>query len=136
VTTVARCGRLEVHGIALAPGETAAFGWSGTRPVLLVPGRIDAALAVWLTLGRAMIARLCGGAEECPGSRAVLARKIASPLGLAEVVPVRCRDGEAQSLASGYWPMQALARADGWILVPADSEGYPAGTEVVVRPWP
>ena len=32
--------------------------------------------------------------------------------------------------------MQALARAEGWILVPADSEGYPPGARVVVRPWP
>ena len=27
-------------------------------------------------------------------------------------------------------------RAEGWILVPADSEGYPEGARVVVRPWP
>jgi molybdopterin biosynthesis enzyme len=31
-------------------------------------------------------------------------------------------------------PLTALAQADGWILVPADSEGYPPGTEVMVRP--
>ena len=47
VRTLARGGRLAVHGIALTPGETAAFGFVGTRPVLLLPGRLDAALSVF-----------------------------------------------------------------------------------------
>jgi molybdopterin biosynthesis enzyme len=136
VHTLARLGRVEAHGIALSPGETAAFGVAGTRPVLLLPGRVDAALAVWLMLGRRMLARLSGGSEHHLSSMAVLTRKIASPLGLAEVVPVRCRAGKAEPLASGYWPLHALAQADGWVLVPADSEGYPAGAEVMVRAWP
>ena len=37
--------------MALSPGETAAFGFVGERPVLLIPGRLDAALAVWLMSG-------------------------------------------------------------------------------------
>jgi molybdopterin molybdotransferase len=136
VTTLARVGRVEVHGIALAPGETAAFGMVGWRPVLLLPGRLDATLAVWLVIGRRLIARLCGRTEEEPTTRVKLARKVASMLGLAEFVPVRLREGMAEPIASGYVPLTALAQADGWILVPADSEGYPPGTEVVVRPWP
>jgi molybdopterin biosynthesis enzyme len=61
-----------------------------------------------------------------------LARKVASTLGLAEVVPVRIRDGAVEPIASGYVPLSALAEADGWIVVPADSEGYPPGAEVVI----
>jgi molybdopterin molybdotransferase len=136
VVTLARVGRVEVHGIALAPGETAAFGMVGPRPVLLLPGRLDAALAVWLVIGRRLMARLCGSTEEEPATKAKLARKVASALGLAEVVPVRLRDGAAEPIASGYVPFAALAQAEGWILVPADSEGYPQGAEVVIRPWP
>src|SRR6516164_2054802 len=48
VQELTRRGRVEAHGIAICPGETAAFGFVGERPVLLVPGRLDAALAVWL----------------------------------------------------------------------------------------
>jgi molybdopterin biosynthesis enzyme len=73
--------------------------------------------------------------EEQPFA-AELARKIASPLGLAEVVAVRRRLGKVEPVAQGYLSMQALAHAEGWILVPADSEGYAPGTRVVVRPWP
>jgi molybdopterin biosynthesis enzyme len=136
VRTLARLGRLEVHGIALAPGETAAFGLVGPRPVLLLPGRLDAALAVWLVIGRPLLSRLSGASEQEPTAKARFVRKVASTLGLAEVVPVSLRDGAAEPIASGYVPLSALARADGWILVPADSEGYPSGAEVVIRPWP
>jgi molybdopterin molybdotransferase len=136
VRTLARVGRLEVHGIALAPGETAAFGLVGSRPVLLLPGRLDAALAVWLVIGRHLLARLSGVADERPATKASLARKVASSLGFAEVVPVHLRDGAADPVGSGYLPLSALAQADGWLLVPADSEGYPPGAEVVIRPWP
>ena len=52
VRTLARVGQVAFHGIAIAPGETTALGFVGARPVLLLPGRMDAALAGWLTVGR------------------------------------------------------------------------------------
>ncbi|MEA2906659.1 MAG: molybdopterin molybdotransferase [Alphaproteobacteria bacterium] len=136
VRTLAGIGRVEVHGVALVPGETTAFGFVGARPVLLVPGRLDAALAAWLVLGRRLLARLSACVDSEPTISGPLARKVASPPGLAEVVPVRLRAGRGEPIASGYWPLQAMAQADGWILVPAESEGFPAGAEVVVRRWP
>jgi molybdopterin molybdotransferase len=136
VRALAAAGLIEVRGVALTPGETAAFGMLGRRPVLLVPGRLDAALAVWVTLGRHLVARLMGGFDDLQGTLALLTRKHSSPLGLAEVVPVHQSGDQAEPIASGYWPLQALARANGWLLVPSDSEGYPAGAEVVVRPLP
>jgi molybdopterin molybdotransferase len=136
VATLARLGRLETHGIALAPGESAAFGMCGTRPVLLLPGRIDSALAAWLLVGEPLIGRLAASREEPPAVAARLTRKVASNLGLAELIPVRWRDGEAEPLGSGYLPLQTIAQADGWILVAADREGHPEGASVMVRPWP
>src|SRR5215470_6455550 len=136
VTTLARTGRVEVHGIALAPGETAAFGFVGPRPVLLLPGRFDAAAAVWLIVGRLLLTRLSGDSDEPPQTKAKLGRKVASALGLAELVPVRLRDGTAEPIASGYVSLSTLAQSHGFILVPAESEGYPPGAEVMVRPWP
>jgi molybdopterin biosynthesis enzyme len=136
VRALARMGRVECHGIGLAPGETAAFGLVGARPVLLLPGRIDSALAVFLVIGRRVLARLAGSGDEETGMIMTLARKVSSTVGIAEVVPVRRRDGMAEPLATGYLPLRALAQADGWILVPPDSEGYPAGSSVMVRAWP
>jgi molybdopterin biosynthesis enzyme len=136
VTTLARAGTLACHGIGLSPGETAAFGKVEQRPVLLIPGRIDAALACWLTLGQPLIAQLSGDEKREFSFLAKLSRKISSNIGLAEVIPVR-RDGDTITpLASGMLPLQSLSQADGWVLVPADSEGYPANTAVPVRLLP
>jgi molybdopterin biosynthesis enzyme len=136
VHTLARLGGVEAHGIAVSPGETAAFGFVGERPVLLVPGRLDAALAVWLLIGRCLVARLAGRGIEEAAAMLPLKRKVTSTIGMTELVPVICSGGMAEPLASGYLSFAALARSDGWIVVPADSEGFPAGTQVAVRPWP
>ncbi len=137
VHVLAREGRLALHGMALTPGETAAFGFAGARPVLLLPGRLDAALCVWLTVGRPMLRRLAGADEERePAETVPLARKITSTVGLTELVPVRVQGGQAEPLAGKYLPLSALARSSGWVLVPAGSEGYSAGSTVQVRPWP
>lgn len=137
VLTLARDGRLAVHGMAVTPGETAALGFAGAQPVLLLPGRLDAALAVWLLVGRRILARLAGSHPADDIATTVpLARKVTSTIGLTEVVPVRVVGGEAEPLGARYLPLSVLARADGWLKVPPDSEGYSAGTPVAVRPWP
>ncbi len=134
VLTLAKVGRVEFHGVGLTPGETVAFGFAGARPVLLLPGRMDATLAAWLVIGRRWLAKLAASTEEETPVMAELTRKVTSTVGMAEVVLVRRSGNSAEPLASGYLPLSALARADGWILVPAESEGYPAGTQVAVRP--
>jgi molybdopterin biosynthesis enzyme len=136
VTELARCGEVAFHGVGLAPGDTAAFGMVGQQPVLIAPGRLDAALAVWLTLGRRMLGQLADHHDAEPGTAVTLMRKIASTLGLAEIVPVAREAGGVAPLASGYLSLQALARADGYLLVPADSEGFAPGSPVVMRPLP
>jgi molybdopterin biosynthesis enzyme len=130
-----RFGRVVAHGIAISPGETAALGWVDRRPVLMVPGRVDAALAAWLTVGRALAARLCGAKAPEPAVSAMLTRKVTSTIGVGDVIPVGLADGKAEPLAACYLPLSVLLRADGWILVPPESEGYPAGTTVTVNAW-
>jgi molybdopterin biosynthesis enzyme len=136
VKTLARLGKVEMHGMAISPGETAALGLVKKRPVLMLPGRIDAALAVFLVIGRRLIKMLASQSDEEPGIPVALARKVASNLGLAEIVLVRRTDAGAEPLASGHFTWQALGRADGWIMVPSDSEGSAAGSLVEMRPLP
>jgi molybdopterin molybdotransferase len=136
VHALARIGTVEVHGIAVSPGETAAFGIAASRPVLLLPGRLDGAVAVWLLIGQAMLARLRGGAEIDASHESRLAEKIASTVGLTEFVLVRRDPDGIEPLASKYLPLATLAQADGWIVIPAESEGLPPGAEVTVRPLP
>jgi len=132
---LARAGKVMAHGIAVSPGETAAAGVVGVRPVLMLPGRLDAALAVWLTLGRPLLARLTG-LTESPRPRALpLTQKIVSTIGLCDVVPVALTAGGAAPLATRFWPLPALTRADGFVLVPPESEGFPPGATVTVTSW-
>lgn len=136
VQALARLGRVETHGIAISPGETTAFGFAGTRPVLLVSGRLDAALAAWILIGYHIVARLSGRSIEDETTMLPLKRKVTSAIGMTELVPVSCKDGMAEPLASGYLSFMSLARSNGWIVVSAESEGFPAGTQVAVHQWP
>jgi molybdopterin molybdotransferase len=136
VDTLARLGQLAFHGVGLTPGETTAFGIVGSCPVLVVPGRLDAALAAWLVLGRYMLSRLCARDGQDTIWPVTLTRKITSTVGLAEVVVARREENRAVPLAAGYLSLRALANADGWIFVPADLEGIPADTTVAMKPLP
>jgi molybdopterin molybdotransferase len=136
IRVLAQTGAVAVHGIGLIPGETAAIGSVGTRPVLLLPGRLDAALAVYLAVGRRMLSRLTGAAAAEPARAATLTRKLVSTVGMAEIALVRHREGGVEPVATSVFPLHALARADGYVLVPADSEGYRAGAVVEMRALP
>jgi molybdopterin biosynthesis enzyme len=136
VAMLARMGQVDFHGFGIAPGESAALGVAKGHPVLMLPGRLDGALAAFLVVGDPLLARLTGLAEREPGLPVTLTRKIVSTVGIAEVVPVRRVAGGAEPLASGHWPLQALTRADGYVLIPPESEGLAAGSTVEMRAFP
>ncbi len=135
VEELARLGQVDVHGFGISPGDTAALGTAAGIPVLLLPARLDAALAVFLIVGDALL-RARTGATISPGMPVKLARKIVSTVGLMEVVPVRRVDDGVEPLASGHWPLETLTRADGWVTVPAESEGFAPGATLDMRPFP
>jgi molybdopterin biosynthesis enzyme len=136
VAMLAHLGEVHIHGFGIAPGQSAALGSAKGHPVLMLPARLDAALAAFLIVGDALLRRLTGALTSGPAMPVTLARKINSTIGLAEIVPVRCAADGVEPLASGYWPVQALTRADGWVLVPPDSEGFAAGTQLEMRAFP
>jgi molybdopterin biosynthesis enzyme len=136
VQEMMRRGRLEAHGIAIGPGDTAAFGFVDERPVLLAPGRLDAALAVWLFIGRPLAGKLAGVVADDTPAIVPLRHKVTSTIGITELVPVDIREGMAEPLGAGYLSLTSLAHSGGWIAVPAESEGFAAGAEVAVHRWP
>jgi molybdopterin molybdotransferase len=136
IRRVAALGTIDIHGIGLTPGETAALGRIGQRPALLVPGRLDAAVVVWLTLGQRIMARLSGAPPDEPAVPAILTTKITSSLGLAELVLLRRDNGGMTPLATGHLPLAALAAAEAYLLVPPECEGYPAGARIHVKALP
>lgn len=128
---LALAGEVTAHGIALNPGRSAGLGILAGRPVLLVPGRPDAALAVYLTLGRPLLATLAGSASPA-GECLPLLRKVVSTLGMSEIVFVRRTDAGLEPLGSVDLPLHRLLLAQGAILVPPEREGYGQGHPVEI----
>jgi molybdopterin biosynthesis enzyme len=129
VAALASRGALLAHGVALQPGRTAATGRIGACPVIALPGAPDQALGGWWTLVLPVLDRLSGRTPR-QTVRLPLARKIASSVGMAEIVLVKNADRAWLPLASGELSLDAIARADAWLAVPGGSEGYAAGTPV------
>jgi len=60
-------------------------------------------------------------------------RKISSPIGRLDYARVRVDNGRVEPLSvSGASVLSSTTRADGFVIVDDDSEGFPAGADVVV----
>ncbi len=129
VAALAGCGEVIAHGIALQPGRTCAVGRIGQVPVLALPGVPDQALAGWWTLAMPALDRLSGCERRQPVTLP-LARKIASHVGIAEIVLLERQADGWMPLAVGDLPLAIIARADAWLVIPGGSEGYAAGTPI------
>jgi molybdopterin biosynthesis enzyme len=128
VVALAARGEVIAHGLALQPGRTVAVGRIGQTPVIVIPGAPDQALAAWWAVVLPVLDRLVNrerGTLSLP-----LARKIASSVGLAEIVLLERQADAWMPLATGDLPLETVARADAWLLVSGGSEGYAAGTPV------
>lgn len=132
---LAELGELAVHGVALRPASPAGVGFVSERPVFLLPGNPVSCLCAYdLFAGRA-VRRLGGRSPELPYAAMTLplARKLASAVGRVDYVRVQIQDGRVEPLAtSGASILSSTTRADGFVLVPRDSEGAAAGELVRV----
>jgi molybdopterin molybdotransferase len=129
VMALAQRGEVIAHGIALQPGRTSAVGRIGKTPIVALPGAPDQALAAWWTLALPVLDRLSARAPQKPLTLP-LQRKIASSVGIAEIVLLERRDDTWMPLAVGDISLETIARADAWLAVPGASEGFAAGAPV------
>ena len=129
VTALAQRGEIIAHGLALQPGRTSAIGRVGKTPVVALPGAPDQAFAAWWTLALPVLDRLSGRRPR-KTLNLPLARKIASGVGIAEIVLLERRQGAWNTLATGDLSLEAIARAEAWLVVPGGSEGFAAGAPV------
>jgi molybdopterin molybdotransferase len=129
IAALAERGEAIAHGIALQPGRTSAVGRIGKIPVLALPGAPDQALAAWWTLVLPVLDRLSGLLPRTPVTLPLL-RKIASSVGIAEIVLLANIEAGWMPLAVGELSLEAVVRSDAWLAVPGGSEGFAAGTPV------
>jgi len=128
-------GRLPIHGIAMRPSSPAGMGVLDGRLVFLLPGNPVSCLCAYDFFAGRAIRALGGRSTDWPYRRitAPLGRKIVSTVGRLDYMRVRLVDGRVDPLAiGGASVLSSTTRADGFVLAPPDSEGYPPGTEVEV----
>jgi molybdopterin biosynthesis enzyme len=129
ISALAKRGEVVAHGVALQPGRTSAVGLIDDIPIVALPGAPDQALGAWWTLALAALDRL-SGRESRPRQTLPLARKVASQVGIAEIVLLQRADETWIPLAVGDLSLGTIARADAWLLISGGSEGFAAGTLV------
>jgi len=132
---IAELGDLAIHGVAMRPSSPAGLGRIGEALVFLLPGNPVSCLCAYdFFAGRAL--RLLGGRpSEWPHRtlQAVVARKIVSAIGRVDYCRVRLVDGQIEPIAlSGASILSSTTRADGFVIVPSNCEGYGPEASVTV----
>jgi molybdopterin molybdotransferase len=135
---IAEVGRLIAHGLALRPASPTGFGVlrDNDRPVVMLPGNPVSCLCGYDFVAGPAIRRLAGRSLRWPYQVKTmpLARKLPSALGRLDYARVRICDGKLEPLSSsGASILSSVSRADGFVIVPAGLEGYPAGALVEVQ---
>ncbi|WP_136716088.1 molybdopterin molybdotransferase MoeA [Halorientalis salina] len=142
-------GEVLVHGVALKPGHPVGFGVVEETPVIMLPGYPVACIVNAVQFLRPAV-KWSGHLplRAHPATEAVLDRKIPSDPGTRTFARVSLdpdgasvdeTDAEPPTAtptrASGAGVLSSVALADGWVVVPEDSEGIPEGERVTVQHW-
>jgi molybdopterin molybdotransferase len=132
---IAELGELAVHGIAIRPASPSGVGFIDGRPVALLPGNPVSCLCAHDFFAGPIVRRLGGRPATWPyRSMALpLGRKLASVVGRVDYARVSIVEGKVEPLAiSGASILSSTTRSDGFVVIPADLEGYPSGELVTV----
>ena len=136
-----------MHGVALRPASPTGLGFLTTDgdkgvvtthaavPVVLLPGNPVSCLCAYDFFAGPIVRRLGGRPSGWPHRviEAPLAHKLASVVGRVDYARVRIERGRVEPLAvSGASILSSTTRADGFVIIPSDLEGYAAGTTVTV----
>jgi molybdopterin molybdotransferase len=138
-TIVSEKGKVFVHGVAMRPGEPTGFGVISDKLVFMLPGYPVAAIVGFETFVRPALQKMQGMEirSPYPQVKAVLGRKIASELGRRDFSRVRLHERNGVLYAEpirtkGSGIVSSLVRADGFVIVPENTEGLEKGEEVTV----
>jgi molybdopterin molybdotransferase len=133
---VAALGELRVHGVAMRPSSPTGVGRIGGVPVLLLPGNPVSCLVAYDFFAGPVIRTLGGRSAALPYRTAVLplAGRLVSQIGRTDYARVRVRAGRVEPIAvGGAAVLSSAAAADGFVIVPSGSEGFPEGHQVEVH---
>ena len=143
---VGELGEVLVHGVALRPGHPVALGVVEGTPVLCLPGYPVACIVNAVQFLRPALERAGRLPQSTPPTTtATLTRKIASEVGMRTFARVELDDSDESedderpkatpTRANGAGVLSSVALADGWVVVPEETEGLGAGKAVAVEQW-
>ena len=135
---VKELGDVLLHGVNIKPGKPVILGWVRGKPVLGIPGYPVSAFITFHLFAKPLIYKWQGLEVEKPEMiRAKISRQVASALGQEEFLRVKIgKVGNnliATPISRGAGVLMSLVRADGFVRIPAMSEGIGSGTEVDVE---
>jgi putative molybdopterin biosynthesis protein len=131
-------GDVILHGVNIKPGKPVILGWVRGKPVLGIPGYPVSAYITFNLFAKPLIYKWQGlEAGEPEILKARISRQVASTLGQEEFLRVKVgKVGDnfiATPVSRGAGVLMSLVRADGFVRIPAMSEGIGAGTEINVE---
>ncbi len=132
---LAECGELSIHGVAMRPSSPTGMGRIGDSLVFLLPGNPVSCLCAYDFFAGLAIRLMGGQRRNWPYRQAEmpLTKKISSAIGRVDYCRVKLAAEGVEPLAiSGAGILSSTTRADGFVVVPQDLEGYPAGALVTV----
>lgn len=129
-----------ISGIAVKPGKPATVALIGKKPVFSFPGNPTSALMIFQLFARPVIQVMAGKpAEEVPTVKALAEKRMFSAKGRRTFVTVTLKKNTQTKLvtaepvgtgASGA--ITTLAKADGFVAIPENTQFVDAGEEVTV----
>ncbi len=132
---LAEVGSLEIHGIAMRPSSPAGMGRIKESMVFLLPGNPVSCLCAYDFFAGRAIRQLGGRSPDWPHRvcEAVLSRKIVSAVGRLDYCRVMFKENQVEPLAlSGASILSSTTKANGFVIIPEDREGYAPGDSVLV----
>ncbi len=132
---LAELGELAIHGVAMRPSRSTGMGSIGDKKVFLLPGNPVACLCAYDFFAGKFIRTLAGIGSEWPYFSVTrkLKQKLVSMIGRTDYARVKLVDDFVEPVAiSGAAILSSTTQADGFVIIPGDSEGYAPGTEVDV----
>jgi putative molybdopterin biosynthesis protein len=135
---VRELGDVLLHGVNIKPGKPVILGWVKGKPVLGIPGYPVSAFITFHLFAKPLVYRWQGLEVEKPEMiRTKISRQVASGLGQEEFLRVKIgKVGNnliATPISRGAGVLMSLVRADGFVRIPAMSEGIGSGAEVEVE---
>jgi putative molybdopterin biosynthesis protein len=135
---ISELGDVILHGVSIKPGKPVILGWVKGKPVLGIPGYPVSAYITFSLFAKPLIYKWQGlEVEELEILRAKISRQVASASGQEEFLRVKVgRVGDnfiATPVSRGAGMLMSLVRADGFVRIPAMSEGIGAGAEIDVE---